>query len=258
MMALISRSRFRTEDAIFYSEREYSLYKNGSAARPAALIRVLALLAAANAELGRLRKANEWIALLESALDAHASTDATLRWRARLTVAYVAAQSGDLRRAESTFEEVSRLTARANVNPLDLGSMWSHLGRVRRRLGNYSGAEQCHLTSLSILKNAVPESHPFIAYAWLDLADTYRLMRRYDDAIAHYRKGLAMAELFDGRGSGALALDYEMFAAVLQKNRHKDEARHYLALAQKAKASGGPVRGMGFTVDVEEFEKKKR
>jgi tetratricopeptide (TPR) repeat protein len=216
-------------------------------------------LALTNAELKRFRKPARWSSEIEALQATDRKADSNLQLKILMTLAYVSAQQGDLRKAESSFDEARRLIEQQpNPDPMALGTLWTHLGRVRRSQGNYIGSEQCHKTALSVLSGTLPERHLFIAFRWLDLADTYRLLRRYDDAIAHYRKGLTMAEESTGRGSGLLAVDYEMFAQVLRKKSEKAEAREFDALARKARAGSEQVRTIGFTVDIDELAPKRR
>lgn len=254
-LALAARAMERPADAIAFAERELNALRNSPSATPEELIRPMSLLAATNAELKRFRKAAQWT----SQIEALQTTDESLRLKILMTLAYVSSQQGDMGKAEHSFDEARRLIEQQpNADRMALGTVWMHLGRVRRRQGNYEGSEQCHKTAISMLSGTLPERHPFIAFGWLDLADTYRLLRRYDDAIAHYRKGLTMAEESVGKGSGLLAVDYAMFAEVLRKKNEKAEAREYAALAKKAKEGSEQIRTMGFTVDIDELAPKRR
>lgn len=259
MLALTSRGLLRHTESLKYAEREVVLRRRTGLAGSDELIRALCLLAATNAELKRFSKAEEWIRQAQLTLSDLPPDHTSLRAKVVLTAAHVANHGKDLRKAERLFDEArALLETQPDTHRLEVASIWTHLGRTRNRLGNYSGAEHCHSAALGALKDNVPDSHPFIAFAWLDLADTYRLMQRYDDAVAHYRKGLALAEQFAGRGSSSLAVAYYMLGKILEKRKAKAEAREYLALAEKAKAAGGPARAMGFTIDVDDLGRKRR
>jgi len=153
------------------------------------LMRSLCVLAAANVELMRLRKAGEWVRRLEALRSAHPVADAGFHMEVLVTLGNVAYQRGELEKAARLLEEA----------------------RVR-------------------------------AFSWLNLAGAYRLMKRLGDSIAYYRKGLAPAEEFSGKGDTTLSNDYQNFAAVLRKARNKREAREYESLARRPVR---PHRGRG-------------
>lgn len=224
-LALVSRGLRRSADALLYGERELKLRRTHSPAASRDILRALCLLASTNAELKRFSVADRWAKEAEAVLK-NGGLVPTDRKQMLLTLAYVSSQRGDLRKAGRLFDEArGLLEAEAQPSSLELAMVWTHIGRIRRKLGEYDSAEQCHKTALSVLNGAVPETHPFLAFGWLDLADTYRLWRRYDAAIEHYRTGLEMAEKFTGKGSPTLATDYEMFASVLRKETPKARRR---------------------------------
>lgn len=251
--ALTSRALFRNEDALRFTEREIHLRRRIGPAEAPELVHAICLMAAIHAEMRRFNKAEEWLRQLA----VHSHRD-DVRLKTSTTAAYVASQRGDLRKAERAFEDaVATMQNQKDASRLELATLWTHLGRTKRRLGNYAGSEQCHWRAMATLQGAKGDTHTFVAFAWLDLADTYRLMRRYEEATTYYRKGLALVEAFAGKASGALAIDYYMFATVLQKRNSKAEAREYFALAKEANGKRGDVRMQSFTIDASEFGKRR-
>jgi tetratricopeptide (TPR) repeat protein len=257
LLALVSRALQKPLDALMYSERELALRRRSTQEHSGAILSVLCTLAATNAELRRFSKADHWSKQAEAVLRLDPQSPTDQKAKVLVSLAYVAFQREDLRNAERLYEEALMLL-QTEVNPgrLETATVWTHLGRTRRRMGDYAAALQCHRNALSSLKDAVPESHPFVAFGILALAEDFRLLERYEEAAAHYLSGLQMAEEFAGQGNPNLAADYENFAAVLRKINRDAEAKHYLSLARKAKASGDH-RSLGFTVDVDELRRKQ-
>ncbi|MCC6344998.1 MAG: tetratricopeptide repeat protein [Bryobacterales bacterium] len=246
-LALSSRYLYRPEDAIRYAGRAVELGNTAGDSRE--LMRSLSVLAATNVELTRLGKAGEWARRLEDLRAAHPAADADFDLEMLVALGYVAYQRGELEKAARLLEEARGLTGKLkHADPITVSTVWTHLGRVRRFQKNYPASEECHRNALAAVA-ALPEHHYVRAFAWLDLADTYRLMKRHADAIAYYRKGLTLAGEFLGTGHADLANDYQNFAAVLRKTRNKREAREYEALARLALSA----RPRGLTVDIEQW-----
>ncbi len=246
-LALSSRYLYRPEDAIRYAGRAVEL---GNAAEDSReLMRSLSVLAATNVELTRLRKAGEWARRLEVLRAVHPAADADFDLEIFIALGYVAYQRGELEKAAHLLDQARGLTGKLkHADPITVSTVWTHLGRVRRFQKNYSASEECHKNALAAVA-ALPEHHYVRAFSCLDLADTYRLMKRHADAITYYRKGLTLAGEYLGTGHADLAGHYQNFAAVLRKTRNKREAREYEALARQAQ-SAGP---RGLTVDVEQW-----
>ncbi|MCC6341215.1 MAG: tetratricopeptide repeat protein [Bryobacterales bacterium] len=253
-LALLCRYLYRREEAIRYAERAVAL-GSGTAGGPhhRELMWSLYVLASSNVELMRLRRAGEWASRIEAGLKEYAVTDAEARLETLVTLGYVASARGELERAVLFLEEARDLIGKLkHPDPLTVGTLWTHLGRVHRRRKDFPASEQCHKNALQVLTKAFSERHYLTGVAWLDLAGTYRLMKRYDDSIACYRNGFAIVEEFSGRDGVNLGADYSNFAGLLRKTRRKEEARKYEALAEKARS--GSV--MGLTVDVDEWKGK--
>ncbi len=252
-LALVCRYLYQREESIRYAERAVTLGSGVVAPDHRELMRSLCVLASANAELMRLKRAGEWASRIEAGLAEYALTDAEGRMEALVTLGYVESQRGDLERARHFLEQARGLIEKLkHPDAAMVGAFWTYLGRVHRRRKDFPAAEQCHKNGLRVLTEAFSERRHLTGFAWLDLADTYRLMKRHDDSIACYRKGLAIVEESHGKGDASLAADYSNFAGLLRKAHRKEEARIYEALAEKARS--GVV--MGLTVDVEEWRGK--
>lgn len=252
-MAHVLRALHRPAEAIRYAEQELQVRRKANALQPVDALRTYSLLAAANADLRRLRAAGEWAARMDSTLAAHPSIALDERIRVTSAMGYVALERGELQKAESLFEKV-RLLLDQQPDPLALATAWTYLGRIKRRRGDFAAAERCHRAALATME-PLPQRQSSSGFLWLDLADTYRLWRRDDDAIRHYRRGLTIVEEQQGAGSPVLARDYEAFAALLHKKKSKEEAVRYSALARRAREQ---TRNPGLTVDIDELRPRFR
>jgi CHAT domain-containing protein/tetratricopeptide (TPR) repeat protein len=153
------------------------------------------LLAAVN-QLTEQGRYDDALALVTQLSDAARSTmgERSLPYAAMVQkIADLNRLKGDLPAAEATYRhsaDILRQTVEQD-HPL-LGEVLNGLGLVLRSAGRLDEAEQYLAEGTSIFKNAFGEHSPYYVFALNNMAETYAMHGRYEQAIATYEQLLAL------------------------------------------------------------------
>jgi tetratricopeptide (TPR) repeat protein len=106
-----------------------------------------------------------------------------------LGVAYF--NRGDLRRAESAFEQATRIDAQSN-KALDVAL--TNLGSIYQRRRQYAKAQESYERSLQVTEGRLGSWHPNLSVTLHKLGSLLTAVGRYKDAKALFERGLAILE----------------------------------------------------------------
>jgi hypothetical protein len=107
---------------------------------------------------------------------------------------------------------------------------------------------------LITLERAVGPNHVNIAAILNDLAECYRLQRRYAEAEPLYLRAIAIAEAALSNDDPRLGMYRRSYAKLLRGTRRKAEARHFEKLASRPR---GQETMNTLTVDVLDLHRGK-
>lgn len=98
------------------------------------------------------------------------------------------------------------------------------LAAIYQVQGQYAKAEPLYERALTIRQTVLGPMHPFVAATLINMAEMESAMGLYDRAAQHYGRAVEIREAVWGMQDPRVAETLSRYAAVLRKNRRKQEA----------------------------------
>ena len=141
--------------------------------------------------------------------------DATLRGHAHNTLAHVLHDAHKLDGARREYEAAIRIR-RETGGVASLASTLSSYSSLLLSAGDLTGAETAGMEAVRLLRN-LDADHPWLSTAANNLAQVYRLQRRYAEAEPLYKQAIRLAIRHYGPDSRNAALLQTNFAAYYRE-----------------------------------------